>query len=94
MVFILYHMTQMLALGFDWGVEKPFYRRKTLLVVGGTRTPTDSTYRISARYRVLCISLGSSTHDSDTNVEERNRTLNARNTPKRKRENLKKGLGK
>ena len=86
----------MLALGFDWGVEKPFYRRKTLLVVNGTRTRVlaDSTYRISTRYRVLCISLGLSPHDSDTNVEERNRTLHAKNTPKRKRESLKKGLGK
>ena len=77
-------------------MKKPFYRRKTPLVIGGTRTQVlaNSTYRISARHRVLCIALGSSTHDSDTNVEERNRTLHAKNTPKRKRESLKKGLGK
>ena len=28
----------MLALRFDRWVEKPFYRRNTLLVIGGTRT--------------------------------------------------------
>ena len=38
MFFKMYHIAQMLALGFDWGVEKPYYRRKTSLVVGGTRT--------------------------------------------------------
>ena len=32
------HMEQMLVLGFDWGVEKPYYRQKAPLVVGGTRT--------------------------------------------------------
>ena len=31
-------MAQMLALGFDCRVEKPCYRRKTSLVVGGTWT--------------------------------------------------------
>ena len=29
---------QMLAFGFDCGVEKPYYKRKTPLAVGGTRT--------------------------------------------------------
>ena len=38
MFFALYHMAQIMAFGFDWGMEKPFYRRKTPLVVGGTRT--------------------------------------------------------
>ena len=32
------HIAQMLALGFDWIVEKPYYRIKTPLVVGETRT--------------------------------------------------------
>ena len=31
-------MAQMLALGLDFYVEKPCYRRKTSLVVDGTRT--------------------------------------------------------
>ena len=37
-------MAQILALGFDCRVEKPCYRRKTPLVVGGTWTQvlTDS----------------------------------------------------
>ena len=35
MFYILYHMAQMLALG---ELEKPYYRRKTPLVVGGTQT--------------------------------------------------------
>ena len=35
---LLEHTAQKLALGFDWGVKKPCYRRKTSLVVGGTRT--------------------------------------------------------
>ena len=34
--FIFHHIAQML--GFTRGVEKPFYKRKTPLVVGGTRT--------------------------------------------------------
>ena len=33
---LLEHMAQMLALGFEWGVEKPYYRRKTLLDIGET----------------------------------------------------------
>ena len=32
------HMVQMLALGFDWWVEKPYDMRKAPLVTGGTRT--------------------------------------------------------
>ena len=36
------------ALGFDWGVEKPFYRRKTPLVVGGTRTQVLADSKIIA----------------------------------------------
>ena len=31
-------MAQVVALGFDWWVKKPSYRRKTSLVVGGTLT--------------------------------------------------------
>ena len=31
-------MAQMLASGFDCWVEKPYYRRKTPLVVGASRT--------------------------------------------------------
>ena len=39
MFFILYHMAQVLALGFNWGeCGNLYYKRKTLLVVGGTRT--------------------------------------------------------
>ena len=35
---LLGHMAQMLALGFDCWVEKPCYRQKTSLVLGGTWT--------------------------------------------------------
>ena len=35
----LVQMAQMLALGFNWWVEKPYYRRKTSLALGGTQTP-------------------------------------------------------
>ena len=31
-------MTQKLGFGFGWWVEKPYYRRKTPLIIGGTRT--------------------------------------------------------
>ena len=35
---LLYPIVQMLVLGFDWEVEKPYYRRTGLLVIGGART--------------------------------------------------------
>ena len=36
--FIVSNMAQMLVLGYSCCVEKPYYKRKTPLVVGGTRT--------------------------------------------------------
>ena len=38
MLSILYHIAQMLALGFDWRIGKTLLQEKTSLVVGGTRT--------------------------------------------------------
>ena len=65
---VLYHIAQMLALGFDGGVEKPYYRRKTPLVIGGIRTRvlTDSCKRarplrhldqVIDRSQLLCLKL-------------------------------------
>ena len=32
------HIAQMLVFGFHWGMEKLYYRKKTLLITSGTRT--------------------------------------------------------
>ena len=56
---------QMLAFGFDWRMERPFFRRKTPLAVDGTRiqvhadsmTTTASTLNHSPTQTLDCLSI-------------------------------------
>ena len=63
-------MAQVLALGFNWRVAKPCYRRKTLLVIGGTRTQVFAdNMAIAASALNYCATKGLATR-SDENEQK------------------------
>ena len=53
------YMTQILPVRFDWSVRKPNYKRKTLLVVGGSQTQVyaDSIVIAAHHYTTMLILL-------------------------------------